>query len=127
MSLGIFLIKFRYGLTLNQSAILSIIGFGGAGSVFDHYYSIAIGGIIISLMGTVPGYWLTVMLIEPLGRKKIQFMGFLVITVVLATLAIFWAGIKSNGPLFVALFTISQLFFNFGPNVTSTLNLTQHS
>jgi MFS transporter, PHS family, inorganic phosphate transporter len=114
-----------YGLTLNQSAILSIIGFGTDKTVFDHYFQLAVGGIIIALMGTVPGYWVTVFTIEKLGRKKIQYAGFAVLSVTLLILAIFWNQIKTNGPVFVTLFTISQFFFNFGPNVTTYLHLTQ--
>lgn len=114
-----------YGLSLNQSAILSIIGFGGDSSghyssVFDHYYQLSVGLLVIALLGTVPGYWVTVFTIEKLGRKPIQFMGFAVITGVLAILALFYKTLTQDHKMvFLILFTISQFFFNFGPNVTT--------
>ncbi|KAJ3320339.1 phosphate transporter [Boothiomyces sp. JEL0866] len=111
-----------YGLSLNQPLILSLIGFGGKNgyhSAFDKYYELALGGLIISLLGTVPGYWMTVALIEKMGRKYIQCLGFLVIGACLTILATFWNIIKTSAVMFVVLFAISQFFFNFGPNVTT--------
>ncbi|KAJ3270387.1 phosphate transporter [Terramyces sp. JEL0728] len=111
-----------YGLSLNQPLILSLIGFGGGTghlSAFDKYYELALGGLIISLLGTVPGYWMTVSMIERMGRKPIQCIGFVVIGACLAILSVFWNTIKTNVALFVLIFTISQFFFNFGPNVTT--------
>ncbi|KAJ3310297.1 phosphate transporter [Boothiomyces sp. JEL0838] len=111
-----------YGLSLNQPLILSLIGFGGHDgyrSAFDKYYELALGGLIISLLGTVPGYWMTVALIEKMGRKYIQCLGFIVIGTCLTILALFWNIIKESAALFIFVFTISQFFFNFGPNVTT--------
>jgi PHS family inorganic phosphate transporter-like MFS transporter len=61
----------------------------------------------------------TVATIEQLGRKRIQFLGFAVITVILMLLAIFWEWMVNNKIVFVILFAVSQFFFNFGPNVTT--------
>ncbi|KAI9310200.1 major facilitator superfamily domain-containing protein [Zopfochytrium polystomum] len=135
-----------YGLSLNQSTILGLINFNGpskisgycavnpsdatqkycpsafvdpTASVYDYFYQRAIGNIIIACAGTVPGYWVTVLLIEKLGRKPIQFLGFGVITVVLLALAIGWTTISTNVTTFMTLFTIAQFFFNFGPNSTT--------
>jgi PHS family inorganic phosphate transporter-like MFS transporter len=108
-----------YGLTLNQGTILTAIGFGKGVDIYDHYYLIALGGLAIVMMGTVPGYFVTVATIERLGRKPIQFLGFAVITLILMILAIFWEFMLNNKIVFVILFGISQFFFNFGPNVTT--------
>ncbi|KAI9358305.1 major facilitator superfamily domain-containing protein [Zopfochytrium polystomum] len=133
-----------YGLTLNQNTILSLINYNGPAkisgfcvqngsdpqfcpapfadplaTVFDYLYPRAVGNIIIACAGTVPGYWVAVLLIEKLGRKTIQFAGFIVLTVVLLVLAIFWSTISSNATYFVLLFTVAQFFFNFGPNTTT--------
>ncbi|KAI9359545.1 major facilitator superfamily domain-containing protein [Zopfochytrium polystomum] len=136
-----------YGLSLNQSTILNLINYNGPAKIsgycvpnpndptskgfcpsafsdpnatmFDYFYQKAIGNIIIALAGTVPGYWVTVALIETLGRKPIQLLGFLVITVILLVLAIGWSTISTQVGTFMALFTIAQFFFNFGPNSTT--------
>lgn len=61
-----------YGTNLNTPTILGIIGFGKgiiyiyiAGvTVFDKVWNQCVGNLVISLLGSVPGYWVTVFLIE---------------------------------------------------------------
>ncbi|RKO88204.1 major facilitator superfamily domain-containing protein [Blyttiomyces helicus] len=110
-----------YGLTLNSQVVLTLINYGGTkgASMYENFYQKAVGNIIIACMGTVPGYWVTVLLIERLGRKPIQFLGFFVITIILFILAIFYDNLSSNAPVFLTLYTIAQFFFNFGPNETT--------
>ncbi|ORY46871.1 MFS general substrate transporter [Rhizoclosmatium globosum] len=102
-----------YGLSLNQSTVLNLINFN------DIFYQTAVGNIIIACAGTVPGYWFTVFLIEKLGRKPIQYMGFAVITICLIILAATWDTISTHQTAFMAVFTIAQFFFQFGPNTTT--------
>lgn len=47
----------------------------------------AIGNLIIALAGYVPGYFVTVGLVEVLGRKWIQVQGFLACAVLFGVLA----------------------------------------
>ncbi|KAI9330756.1 major facilitator superfamily domain-containing protein [Obelidium mucronatum] len=129
-----------YGLALNTSTVLSLINFNGPHKVpvnvttngitklvpttppvdiWDIFYQTSVGNIIIACAGTVPGYWFTVALIEKMGRKPIQIMGFAVITICLAILAATWDTISTNQIGFMAVFTISQFFFQFGPNTTT--------
>ena len=71
-------------------------------------------------MGNVPGYWFTVFLIDRWGRKKIQYMGFAVLTVVYVILAFTEKLLEDNAMgVFVFLYITGQFFFNFGPNVTT--------
>ncbi|KAJ3015446.1 phosphate transporter [Thoreauomyces humboldtii] len=119
-----------YGLSLNTARVLTLINFDGAGGT--QYYAFwrkAVGNIIIACMGTVPGYWICVALIERVGRKPIQYFGFGIITVILAILAGAWNQILVKGPdgiftgksqaIFLTLYAIAQLFFNCGPNTTT--------
>ncbi|KAK9693756.1 hypothetical protein K7432_013754 [Basidiobolus ranarum] len=110
-----------YGLSLNQSYILQAIGYSSKGlSPYDALWSEAVGNLIISLMGTVPGYWFTVFLIERMGRIKIQLMGFAFLTVIFIVLSAGFYKIRNTAiALFIALFTLAQFFFNFGPNTTT--------
>ncbi|KAJ3291531.1 hypothetical protein HK104_005994 [Borealophlyctis nickersoniae] len=110
-----------YGLSLNNGTVLTLINYGGANAKnqFDANYQKAIGNLIIACLGTVPGYWVTVALVEKMGRKPIQLIGFGVITVILIVLAATWESIKTNTAGFLVLFTIAQFFFNFGPNTTT--------
>ncbi|KAJ3061729.1 Inorganic phosphate transporter pho84 [Podochytrium sp. JEL0797] len=130
-----------YGLSLNQSTVLNLINFNGPTKVnvnvtdangvttvqhvmppidiWEAFYQVAVGNIIIACAGTVPGYWFSVALIEKMGRKPIQFMGFGIITICLAILAATWDTISTKQVPFLVVFTISQFFFQFGPNTTT--------
>ncbi|KAI8586083.1 major facilitator superfamily domain-containing protein [Geranomyces variabilis] len=119
-----------YGLSLNTPRVLGLIGYDGHNEdQFHQFWAKAVGNIIIACMGTVPGYWITVATIERLGRKPIQYMGFAVITVILAILAGAWDSIltkdstgnytSGSKAIFLTLYTIAQLFFNWGPNSTT--------
>ncbi|KND01260.1 phosphate:H+ symporter [Spizellomyces punctatus DAOM BR117] len=119
-----------YGLSLNLPVVLELIDYSGhGGDQYDSFWAKAVGNIIVACMGTVPGYWVTVALIEKLGRKPIQYVGFSVITIILAILAGAWDQILKKGDdghytssskaIFLTLYTIAQFFFNFGPNETT--------
>lgn len=67
-----------YGINLNQNVVLQQIGFAGTtGTAWTRLFKIAVGNMIITALGFVPGYYVNVLLIEKLGRKWIQTQGFL--------------------------------------------------
>jgi len=49
-------------------------------------HNIAIGNLVVACAGLLPGYYASFFLIDVWGRKPIQFMGFGVLTVLLAVL-----------------------------------------
>jgi PHS family inorganic phosphate transporter-like MFS transporter len=109
-----------YGLGLNNSIILSNIGFGGGNDAYTSVFRVCVGNIIINLLGSVPGYWISVFTIDKLGRKFIQIMGFIVLTIMFVILGFAYQKIlDTSNVLFIVLYTITQLFFNFGPNTTT--------
>lgn len=109
-----------YGLGLNNSIILSNIGFGGEKDAYNAIFQVCVGNIIINLLGSVPGYWISVFTIDKLGRKFIQIMGFTMLTIMFVVLGFGYHKIlETSNVLFIVLYTITQLFFNFGPNTTT--------
>lgn len=60
-----------WGLGLNNSAILSAIGYASADNVYLNLHNIAVGNLILSVAGNIPGYWVSVLLIDTIGRKPI--------------------------------------------------------
>lgn len=76
-----------YGINLNQSVILAEIGFSKGRNEYHTLMKNAIGNLIIALAGYVPGYFVTVGLVEVLGRKWIQIQGFLACAVLFGVLA----------------------------------------
>lgn len=76
--------------------------------------------MIINLLGSVPGYWISVFTIDKMGRKTIQIMGFVVLTIMFCVLGFAYQQIiDTSVVLFIVLFTITQIFFNWGPNTTT--------
>lgn len=75
----------------------------------------------IALCGTVPGYIATILTIDRMGRYKIQVLGFFMMTCSLIGLAIpyhHWT-LPDNRIGFVALYSLTFFFCNFGPNATT--------
>lgn len=96
-----------------------------------HHILTLVSGIIITALGFLPGYYVTVLTIEKLGRKWIQvscaclkcyysladyskIQGFLLAAVFLGILAGRFDDL--NHASFIVLFALLQFFFNFGAN-----------
>ncbi|KAL3755650.1 hypothetical protein ACJRO7_002664 [Eucalyptus globulus] len=79
--------------------------------------------LLVALLGTFPGYWFTVFLIEKLGRFKIQLIGFFMMSVFMFTIAFKYKELKDpnnhEGWLFAILYGMTFFFANFGPNSTT--------
>ncbi|KAG0744491.1 hypothetical protein G6F23_005167 [Rhizopus arrhizus] len=109
-----------YGLGLNNTYVLSAIGFTNKPTAYETLFWNAVGQIIIAILGSVPGYYLTVIFIERWGRRTIQIMGFSVCTALFIVLSSAFYPLRDNSiPAFIAIFTLIQLFHNFGPNSTT--------
>ncbi|KAJ7616419.1 major facilitator superfamily domain-containing protein [Roridomyces roridus] len=119
-----------YTLGLNASVILQGAGFGDVGDVGRSLYKLCIGNLILSLAGLIPGYWVCFFLIDKIGRKRIQLIGFAVLTalfIIMGTafnsLITVSAGQRVDETpktkLFILLFCLANFFQNFGPNTTT--------
>lgn len=101
-----------YGLGLNSSTVLTAIGYGTGPNVYVILYNLAAGNCILVCAGAIPGYWCTVATVDTIGRKPIQLVGFIILTIIF----IIWGfafGILS-GTASLALYVLVQFFFNFG-------------
>lgn len=101
-----------YGLGLNQSLILQAIGYSGGKTMYDIFYRTAVGSLILACAGAIPGYWVTVALVDTVGRKPIQFMGFILLTILFCIIG--FAYHHLSGHALLALYVLCQFFFNFG-------------
>lgn len=103
-----------YGLGLNNSIILTAIGYAKGDSMYKIFYNTAVGNLIIVCAGSIPGYWVTVALVDTVGRKPIQLMGFAMLTIIFICIGFAYDKLlKHNGAL-LALYVLAQFFFNFG-------------
>ncbi|TKA65455.1 Repressible high-affinity phosphate permease [Friedmanniomyces simplex] len=106
-----------YGVSLNNSTILQTIGYGKGPNVYETFFNIAVGNIILVCAGAIPGYWVTVATVDTIGRKPIQFMGFAILTVLFCIMGFGYHKIGESGLL--ACYVLAEFFFNFGPNSTT--------
>ena len=106
-----------YGLGLNNTIILQAIGYTGGSSVYHIFRNAAIGNLIIVCAGAIPGYWVTVATVDTIGRKPIQLMGFIILTILFCIIG--FAYHQLNHHALLALYVLCQFFFNFGPNATT--------
>lgn len=113
-----------YSQNLFQKDIFSAIGWIPKAETMNginEVYRIARAQTLIAMCSTVPGYWFTVALIDHMGRFAIQLMGFFFMTVFMFALAIpyhHWT-LKPNRIAFVAIYSFTFFFANFGPNATT--------
>ncbi|KAJ7773060.1 inorganic phosphate transporter [Mycena metata] len=116
-----------YGLGLNSSIILQAIGFGtpptkGLQGVYDNLRNICVGNLILSVAGLIPGYWVSFIFIDSWGRRPIQLMGFIILTLLFIIMGFGYDRLiatTSGKNAFVFLYCLTNFFQNFGPN-TST-------
>ncbi len=66
----------------------------------------------------VPGYLCAVLFMDRIGHRRLQLIGFAVMTVAFATLAAF-AHLTTEVAPFLAIFGVSYFFVEFGPNTTT--------
>jgi PHS family inorganic phosphate transporter-like MFS transporter len=101
-----------HGLGLNSSSILTspLLTRARIGShvtvtpsdlitlgIYESSYNIVIGSLIVCVAGLLPGYYASFSLNDVWGRRPIQFLGFAMLTVLLAMLAGICPGTQSTG------------------------------
>jgi len=106
-----------YGLGLNNTIILTAIGYVGGSNMYQTFHNQAVGNLIIVCAGAIPGYWVTVALVDTVGRKPIQMMGFVLLTIIFCIIGFAYSHLGQKGLL--ALYILAQFFFNFGENPIS--------
>ncbi|KAJ6442371.1 inorganic phosphate transporter (predicted) [Purpureocillium lavendulum] len=119
-----------YGINLNQSIILSKIGYAKGEDPWSTLWKIAVGNIIRDMArvmadefkGYLPGFFIGIPLADAIGRVRQQFYPSVAVCILYAI----WAGISapsvhtSSGGL-LAMFAVSQLMLCLGPNCTTFL------
>jgi PHS family inorganic phosphate transporter-like MFS transporter len=106
-----------YGLSLNNTIVLGAIGYATGSTIYGQLLNAAVGNLVLVCAGALPGYWLTVALVDTIGRKPIQIMGFFLLTIIFTIIGFLYSYL-SSGSLLV-LYIFAQVFFNFGPNTTT--------
>jgi MFS transporter, PHS family, inorganic phosphate transporter len=74
---------------------------------------------IIIAAGYFPGYYVTAALVEKIGRRPIQLIGFVMTTIFLFIGGMWFHHLRKRAAPFFIVFTFLQFFFNFGANATT--------
>jgi MFS transporter, PHS family, inorganic phosphate transporter len=74
--------------------------------------------LLIFVVAAAPGYVVAIVLIDRMGRRPIQCLGFAVMAIMFGLIALI-PGASTTVSLFVVLFGISYFFTEFGPNMTT--------
>ena len=101
-----------YGNSVSSALVMKALS--PTGTLLDH----TLTSMVIFLVAAVPGYWISALTIDRLGRKFIQVMGFAVMAV---AYGILWLapGIAQQTTEFLLVYGVSYLFIEFGPNSTT--------
>ncbi|XP_062208520.1 inorganic phosphate transporter 1-11-like [Phragmites australis] len=75
---------------------------------------------LVALFGTFPGYWVTVALIDKMGRYLIQLIGFFMMSVFMLVMGVMYENLRDKQTtLFAIIYALTFFFANFGPNSTT--------
>ena len=110
-----------YSTNIFNPLILKEIGFANASSYppIQQVRLLATGNVLIALFASVPGYWAAVALIDRVGRRPLQYIGFGVMAAAFLLLSIGWGSLIGIIPAFLAVYGLTFFFANFGPNTTT--------
>ncbi len=109
-----------YSTNIFNPTVLSYIGFSSSGlPALEKVRTLALGNVLVSLVGAVPGYWAAVALIDRVGRRPLQYIGFAVMAGAFFALAEAYSPLVSVLPAFLVIYAATFFFANFGPNTTT--------
>ena len=109
-----------YSTNIFNPLILKQIGFAGSGlSALQQVRRLALGNVLLALIAAVPGYWAAVALIDRVGRRLLQYVGFGVMAAAFLVLSVGWGTLSGVVPAFLAVYGLTFFFANFGPNTTT--------
>lgn len=110
-----------YSTSIFNPVILEHIGFAGTQgeSVLAQVRLLALGNVLIALVAAVPGYWVAVALIDRVGRRPLQMIGFAVMAAAFLLLSFAFTPLIAVLPAFLFLYGVTFFAANAGPNTTT--------
>ncbi|KAI5078806.1 hypothetical protein GOP47_0006477 [Adiantum capillus-veneris] len=112
-----------YTLNLFEKDALTAVRWlpaAGTMSAIDEVYQVCRAQALIAMCSIIPGYWVTIALIDRIGRKPIQMQGFLMMAVFMLALGIPYTHWRDENQVgFMVIYAVTFFFNNFGPNTTT--------
>eukprot|EP00937_MAST-01D_sp_MAST-1D-sp2_P007372 g7372.t1 len=98
-------------------------GAGGGGGTGDK--SQALDVVVLKNLclaaGALPGYFVAAYTIDRVGRRRMQLLGFGMMSLIFTIMGAGFDTIRRNAALFISLYALAYFFANFGPNTTTFL------
>ncbi|EFA86109.1 major facilitator superfamily protein [Heterostelium album PN500] len=107
-----------YANGLFSSTIISVLGFDGPNSDYDKLFNTVLTALYLALLG-LPGYFVGVALIDRVGRRNLQLIGFALLGLTYIIMGATFEYIKKIKALFIILYGLTFFFSNAGPNTTT--------
>ena len=107
-----------YANGLFSSTLIAMMGLDTGVTPHEKLMSIAKFSIYLGLMA-LPGYWAASLVIDRVGLKRLQIIGFVLLIIVYTLMGSLWDKLIVYPVLFVFLYGLSFFFCNFGPNTTT--------
>jgi hypothetical protein len=110
-----------YANGLFSATVLHLVGVGAShadSNVTALLKEQALGSTVLALIA-LPGYGLAIAFIDRCGRRRMQWVGFLMVAVVFTAIALALPALQANHAAFIALYGLTFLFSNWGPNATT--------
>ncbi|MCL5047490.1 MAG: MFS transporter [Firmicutes bacterium] len=101
-----------YGNSVSSPLILKLVQ--PEGSLLSH----TLIALAIFAVAALPGYWLAVFMLDKLGRRRIQWQGFMIMAMAFAAIWLI-PGVSADVVPFLLLYALSYFFVEFGPNMTT--------
>lgn len=93
------------------------MGFGDGHTLYDKLFNHAVGMIILTCAGSIPGYWAAVFTVDTMGRKPLQIIGFLLLVALFCVMGFKFHDLSETA--LMVLYVVGQFIFNAGPNTTT--------
>ncbi|PYH98178.1 inorganic phosphate transporter [Aspergillus ellipticus CBS 707.79] len=120
-----------YGLGLMNADVINVIWSGSSADpgssnssnvgVYQYFLRLPYQSMVVSSSGAIVGSMITILVIDRIGRRNLQFIGFcwLLILNIIIGAAFHYLSTHNNSSALVVLYVLTQIFFNFGPNATT--------
>jgi len=111
-----------YGNTLFAPTVLKKVFHEGSGVtpvIGDSFRdNLCLQLVVLALIG-LPGYYVSVWLMDSVGRKIIQIQGFALMMITYGVLGLFMTTLKQQPAVLMVIYGLTYFFSNFGPNSTT--------
>ncbi|KAF8318368.1 phosphate permease [Clavulina sp. PMI_390] len=118
-----------YGLALNSSTFINNIvvvsdQLDVGQQAYHRLFNISLGNAVIAIAGLLPGFLAAFFLIDRIGRKPLQYIGFVALIIIFACMGFGYDSMIVHGNAsargaFGFLYCLAMFFANFGPNTTT--------